>query len=414
MDNYPEKDITYKKADKILNKIISTNLQALIEARGLSQAQFIRELSKSKISITRSYWNKLLNHPETSHISAAFALSCCDFFGISLHNLVSTDFDTEEYIYNDTPAHKEYLNIKALIAEKEKEHTRSSFVEQTLAKNANFLSPFDHSSLVTDPTNALFSGYIQDYYCYYYPTHSSENKNAENILKGILHLEKSDIYCKATLTIDTKTADDFGQTNYKQYDGYAAISPTVNSLTCIMYSDSLCEFCFLMFRYFKLNFGKQDCRIAEVLSSSSADESRRPTVLRMLLSKQEITESDLKLVSPALFLNYSTIAITEDNLKKIGNFSEKYNQIIKDVLQDTKPQAVYFCKEDNVSAVAQRYLTSKEEIAEFLMHLRSLSYSYRYNKVSPKVDTSVRRILLSKGYFKKSPTLKKGSPQNFN
>ena len=45
--------------------------------------------------------------------------------------------------------------------------------------------------------------------------------------------------------------------------GHAVISPTVNSLHCVMYSDSICEFCFLMFRLFKLNFGKQDCRIAE-------------------------------------------------------------------------------------------------------------------------------------------------------
>ena len=36
------------------------------------------------------------------------------------------------------------------------------------------------------------------------------------------------------------------------------------------------------------------------------------------------------------------------------------------------------------------------------MQLRSNSYAYRYNKVSMKADDAVRKILLSKGYYKKA------------
>lgn len=111
-----------------------------------------------------------------------------------------------------------------------------------------------------------------------------------------------------------------------------------------MYSDSLCEFCFLMFRFFKLNFGKQDCRIAEVLSSSSAAEERRPTVLRMLLSKEPIDDKDLKVISPAFSLNYSTIAISKEKLQEIGDTSNIYRKIVDSLINSNTSVPMYFVK----------------------------------------------------------------------
>lgn len=408
-----KKDEKYEELNRTLNHIICENLKALLKARDISQKKFCQELAKKKTSITRSYLSRLLKNPFPTNISAVFLLSCCDFFGVSLQNLASPDFNANEYTFNDTPEHHDYLDIAALMKETQKLHKESQtsiLSKPEIKTHTNFLLPFNNSNLITDPDHTLFSGYIQDYYCYYYPTHSSENRNSENILKGILRLEKDNNYCKATLKINTNTVDDNGNTNYKKYIGYAAISPTVNSLNCIMYSDSLCEFCFLMFRYFKLNFGKQDCRIAEVLSSSSADESRRPTVLRMLLSKEEITDVDLKIISPSFLLNYSTIAINEESLDKVAKLSEDYNKIINELVNSTQSQPIYFCKEDSIFTIAQHYLEKKEDILEFLMQLRSLSYSYRYNKVSGKADEAVRKILLSKGYYKKNSAPKKDHP----
>lgn len=408
-----KKDEKYEELNRTLNHIICKNLKALLKARDISQKKFCQELAKKKTSITRSYLSRLLKNPFPTSISAVFLLSCCDFFGVSLQNLASPDFNANEYTFNDTPEHHDYLDIAALMKESQKLHKESQtsiLSKPEIKTNTNFLLPFNNSNLITDPDHTLFSGYIQDYYCYYYPTHSSENRNSENILKGILRLEKDNNYCKATLKINTNTVDDNGNTNYKKYIGYAAISPTVSSLNCIMYSDSLCEFCFLMFRYFKLNFGKQDCRIAEVLSSSSADESRRPTVLRMLLSKEEIKDVDLKTISPSFLLNYSTIAINEESLNKVAKLSEDYNKIINKLVNSTQSQPIYFCKEDSIFTIAQHYLEKKEDILEFLMQLRSLSYSYRYNKVGGKADEAVRKILLSKGYYKKNSAPKKDHP----
>lgn len=403
-----EKDEKYEKVVLALNKTICDNLKNLLKARHLSQRHFCRELAKEKTSVTRTYFGRILENPK--YISAAFLLSCCDFFGITLQNLVSTSFDATEYIYNDSKEHEDYLNIETLLKRYEDTEVNVSISSEDIrgggesigkpCENREFF--LNDMNLVTNPENTLFAGYIQDYYCYYYPTDSSENNGFENILQGILKLTPNGDYCKATLTIDTNTISDDGNINYKEYTGYAAISPTVNSLNCVMYSDSLCEFCFLMFRYFKLNFRKQDCRIAEVLSSSSATEDRRPTVLRMLLSREFIKAEDLKIVLPSLSLNYSTIAINRDNIMKVGDLSDTYKAIVESLINCTPSVPVYLWKEDDVFNLALKYLKKKELALEFVMRLRSDSYAYRYNKVGKKADDAVRNILLHRGYFKKN------------
>lgn len=398
-----EVDKKYKEVVDSVNTTVSKNLEKLLEARGLSQRQFCQKMAEEKISVTRSYFNKILREPK--YISAAFLLSCCDFFGITLQNLVSEDFDASEYISNDTRDHKDYLNIQAILKncrDKEKDVSEEWQEEEEFENEQAILQwkKFESGNLITDPSNTMFKGYLQNYYCYFYPTDSAQNKDDGKMVKGILQLKAEKNYCKATLKIDTNIVDECGNTNYKLYEGVASISPAVFSVNCIMYSEDICEFCFIMFRFFKINYGKQNCRIAEALSSSSSNEDRRPTVLRMLLSQEPLAEQDLKAVAPSLFLNYSTIAISEEKLKEIGKVSEDYNNIINEITGSSNSCKMHFLKETMVFNMAEKYIKKKEDIYSFLMLLRSESYAYRYNKVSKKADDIMRKILLSRGYYK--------------
>lgn len=98
-----EKNEKYKRINTTLNQIICNNLQELLKARNLSQVKFCKLLSEEKTCVTRPYLSKILKDP--SHISAAFLLSCCDFFGITLENLCSPNFDANEYVSRDTSLH---------------------------------------------------------------------------------------------------------------------------------------------------------------------------------------------------------------------------------------------------------------------------------------------------------------------
>lgn len=398
-----EVDKKYKEVVDSVNTTVSRNLEKLLEARGLSQRQFCQKMAEEKISVTRSYFNKILREPK--YISAAFLLSCCDFFGITFQNLVSEDFDASEYIRNDTREHKDYLNIQAILKncrDKEKDASEERQEKEKFENEQAILQwkKLENGNLITDPSNTMFKGYLQNYYCYFYPTDSAQNKDDGKMVKGILQLKAEKNYCKATLKIDTNIVDESGNTNYKLYEGVASISPAVSSVNCIMYSEDICEFCFIMFRFFKINYGKQNCRIAEALSSSSSNEDRRPTVLRMLLSQEPLADQDLKAIAPSLFLNYSTIAISEEKLKEIGKVSEGYNNIINEITGSSNSYKMHFLKETAVFNMAEKYIKKKEDIYSFLMLLRSESYAYRYNKVSKKADDIMRKILLSKGYYK--------------
>ena len=263
-------------------------------------------------------------------------------------------------------------------------------------------------NLITNPEHALFQGYLQEYYCYYCPTNSKENKDKNKILKGILKLQKAGKWCQATLTINTGKVNKEGEINYKTYMGYAAITAYGTALSCNMYSDELDEFCFLMFRLFKINFGAQDFRIAEVLSTSSASETRRPTTHRMLLSREELRNEDLQAILPALELNYSTIAVVKENMKLLCERSEVYREIVNKIMSEFQENEIYFLTESDVRNIAKKCLKSSAEVNEFIMQLRKMAYSYRYNKIGNKADEMPRDILLARGYYKTEDKGKSG------
>lgn len=396
------RDENYQKVNCALNITIVENLKALLRIKGISQRNFCDLLNKDKVSITRSHFNQIINHPEKNTVSVTLLLACCDVLKVPVEELVSNDFNPNNYMEVSTIYGKEYLNIQESLQcyeqyQVEKEH--NEYLEKT---SRGFLNFSENSALILNPSNVHFKGYIQDYYCYYYPTHSSGNRGKINIICGMLNLTAEDNYCKAILTVDTKTFDNNGNINYKKYKGYAVISTTVKSLHCIMYSEEIGEYCFLMFRHFNLNYGKQDCRLAEVLTSSSANEDRQPTVLRMLLSREEIKKDDLEEVAPSFALNYSNIAITDTALLEAAK-KFRIEQEIRETLSSRKTlEPIFLYKEKELETLLSSYLKNKEQVSQFLMCLRGLSLAYHYNKVSKKADDDVRDILISKGYYKRS------------
>lgn len=400
MKEQPGKNDRYKRLSDELEKIICSNIKKLYEAEGLTQTAFCDTLKRKSISVSRPYYNKIDKGYGSCRIPFTFILVCCDYFQVTLEEMMSPDFDASKHKRSDVTSYKNYLNIEELLVhEKNAAMDRNNNSLPMASKEANNIPLFlSDDNLITKPDNSLFKGYLQKYFCYYYPTHSSENKEKLNIIKGTLELKDAQSYCKATLQIDTNTLNDRGEPNIKKYTGYAVISVAVKSLYCILYSKDQGEFCFIMFRHFKLNFKMQECRIAEVLSASSAGEDRRPTVLRMFLSREEIRDDDLKLISPSFALNYSSVVIEKEKLESLGSVSEEYALIVEQLLTEKRCEAFKF-KEKDIINTASRYLNSDVEILEFLMNFRKLSCSYRYNKVGSKTDEQIRKILLEKGYY---------------
>lgn len=395
MDNHSE--VSYKVAQRNLNIRIVNNLKALLESRELTPTLFMNQQKLDRF-FSKQHFNRLFNHPENTPISAAVVALMCDFFGVSFENLISEKFDPKEYKKNDTEIHKTYLDIEKL---------GRTAKNKTIAKDKTpeFYFDFENNDTIEfSPKNRFFKGYFQKYYCYYFPTSSKENSDGK-LLYGRLALSDAGNYCKATLKIDISGKYPEKESDFKcdkEYIGYTVISSSVRNVYCILFGNDPGDFCFISFRYMFLNQKDLYCRIAEVLASSSGNEPRRPTVLRMFISSTHIKREHIPLITSAIRLNYSKVTISQKSLDKLSQFSNEYKHIVGDLTETYKQEnTLYmFDEKKDLKAKAEEYLSSTEEVLEFIARLRNLSSSYQYNKVSDSADDNIYNLLSEKGYYK--------------
>lgn len=367
-------------------KILATirkNLKALMDLHGLSDDSFCKYLeSKGELSLHRTSLSRFLNGG-TSKPNLALLVSCSRAFEIPLEHLISQDFNPNE-------------NFQ-IIREKYKEISTKH--PNTDILGGNFLP---NEIFIANPNSSLLQKYMQPYFCYYYSTVATEN-NTENIqeslISGELNIEACDTKCKATLKIDTKMPDIDGKPIYKIYTGDVVVCPSIQSVHCILTLPEG-EFCFIIFRYSHLNVNMQECRLAEVLSTSSTPDKRYPVVHRMLLSREKIQKKDWALIAPHLCMNSREILISKKELLALSNMSADYKKVIQDILQKDS-ELMYCISENTIKEIYNNYL-AHETFPVFITELRAHSFTKRYNKISTTADEEIRNVLLEKGYFQRS------------
>lgn len=389
----------HKKVDQItygLNQIIVRNLNEILDDRCISKKVLCDIIEKEKgFTTSRPNLSRCLNNPDQHNLPLAFLLACCDYLNISFTNLISENFDKNEKLEDSGEKSSQLIDASALTRIYEENYS-STVASSLINNNSVEEDPF----FVVDPKSPLFKKYLQTYFCYFYPTVSDENKSEDTLLTGNLRLYDEGGECRATLTIDTGTLNEEGNPNLKIYEGNFNLSTSVHCIHCILKSKEVGEYCFIIFRHSHVNYDFLDCRMAEVLSTSSTVDKRYPTVLRMLLSNQKLLDEDLKVIAPHLWLNYSQISITEEGLISLGDISDDYKVIVDALLDKKDPELMYRFKEDDALKIAEEFLP-KEELPIFLAELRLKAFAYRYNKVSPKLDNAVWNLLNKRGYYQK-------------
>ncbi len=367
-------------ANKEICDIIRTNLENLRNYWGADKSGFLNFIEeRCGPTLDRTTFSKFINGKNSS-ISVAFLKMCCQAFNVSMDELVSEKFNPEN------------SNMHAF-------WEISTYIPKYQKQEYEIPSYPINEMFVQNPYSHILKNYIQNYYCYYFSTVSSENKveSPKNaIITGRLKLEPDGDKCKAILEVDTKENDDKGQRIVKRYEGNLIVCPSIQSVHCIMHLPEG-EFCFIIFRYSHLNNKKQLCRIAEVLSTSSAVDKRYPIVHRMLLCKEKILDEHLDVIAPYICLNYSDITISKDELSAIEAMSRSYASIIEEVKKEECEQ-MYRIKERRVRDKAKELL-NEDELTTFLTALRSHSLAYHYNKVSKTADNNIFKQLIQLGYF---------------
>lgn len=381
-----------------LNKIISANLNKVLEDRNISKAKLCDYIQKEKgFTTSRPHLSRCLNNPDKHSVPLPFLLACCDYLKISFEDLISPNFNKNEIHENKENIIYTDLIDTSLLTQIYAENFNESKSTPSSLQNK---SPKSSPLFVEDPSSPSIQKYMQNFFCYYYPTVSEENHTNDTLLTGNLKLYAENGECKAKLIIDTDTLDENGNPNLKIYEGNFVLSTAVQCVHCILRSEKAGEYCIIIFRYSHVNYDPLHCRMAEVLTSSSTVDKRYPTVLRMFLSIEKIQEEDLKYLAPHLWLNYSKISITEEDLLSLEDISDDYKTIVHTLLDKKDAELMYRFKESDALNIAEDYLTP-EELPTFLSELRRKSFAYHYNKVSPKLDATVWNLLNKRGYYQK-------------
>lgn len=361
-----------------LSDTIRKNLRKIMKVHGLKVSNFCDYISnENEASMDRTNFTKYMNGQIISP-NLAFLVSCSRIFNVSLDNLFSQNFDP-------------YQNFQ-----KTKEKFKE--ISDNDINNIGF-DCLSNDIFVGNPNSSLFKKYMQPYFCYYYSTVASENNTdhiEDALISGELSIEECGNKCKAILKINTKIKDEKGNPKYKIYSGDVIICPSIQSVHCILTLPEG-EFCFIIFRYSHLNINMQDCRLAEVLSTSSTPDKRYPVVHRMFLSREEIHEKDWPIIVPHLCMNSREILISEEGLFSLSELSDEYSRIVEEIrIYDSEP--MYCISENKIEEISKKYL-NPEKLPILITELRARSFVKRYNKVSTRADEEIHKVLLGRGYF---------------
>lgn len=407
--------------NKELSKIVVSNIKKLLIANHMSQNSLCQKLKEYHLDINQNSLSKYLPHQaEQPILPITLVILCCKIFHTTIEDISSPDFQPLE---NNHLSQLQFYIEEALNNSK----TDIGFADYIAAGIRKASNKF-----IVDVKDEAFNGYFQTYFCYFYPTLSSETIP----LTAEMEFRKENEICKVFFKLHTGKHNTEGEPVYKYYSGLMVIVEKTQSCYCILSREQIRssnELCFLNFRYIPINDPHRtlDCRMVEVLTTSAGGDSSFPTAHRMFISRSPLEPEDLHCLLPHLYLNNSTITIEENELIKVACISENYKNIIIRIIslipmeekqredfyqQLSQPSShvsspyspeeedksirriMYTLKEDLVRDTASLFL-SKKNIYAFISQLRSHSYAFRYNKVSKKLDDNVRKLLLYRGYY---------------
>ena len=337
---------------------LSKKLRDIMEEKGKTEAEVRAQCLKNNFPISQSAVSKILSYPKPKGYADE------KFYSITLINFVQICKALEV-----EPG--DIINADAKLSL----HTSAAQETNQMSKRTAF---------VFRPNEDEFKGYDGMYHCYFFPTISSE----PNLLYGQLTFTPSKLkdFCTAKFSLDTgKVNQSSGEPIKKEYDGELIISPRMGSCYCLLKNTTIGEICLLVFHHMYLNNENLKCRVA-VVATASAGDNRRPTIHRMLISREEISTENLGLLRSQLLLNTSDIVISKESLEELiareGALPPQVAQLFGTAIHE---EEFYRFSEFQI----RNLNISLEEKIKAICELRNHSTAQKYNKIGTKTDELV-------------------------
>lgn len=319
---------------------------------------------------------------------------CKEAFGFDIdQGTISKILNYRDIAFSKRPPTFSLINV-AYICKALNVHMNEIISTETSILDINSITPpppadsKKRSAFVFNPNENEFKGYKGEYYCYFFPTISSEHK----MLTGKLCFSDDNIHgnCRADFELNTNLKKPDGSNVFKHYTGTLIVSVPQNSCYCILSNSDYGEICMLNFhhRYFIADDQELRCRLAAVITTS-AGESRRPTTHRMLISRTMLTAEEQSILSSQLLLNSADIIVPVDDVRAMIEQDILPSEIAALFEKEIKPREFYCFNEFKIHCVNLDYTKRAKAICQ----LREKSSALIYNKISSKADELIFKYL---------------------
>ena len=180
----------------------------------------------------------------------------------------------------------------------------------------------ENNNLLIKTDNPIFNQYIGEYCCLFYSTDSSDPKTVDAKLNLSPKQVNGIDICFAQLTIINKGKQ------IKSYEGQFFINTHYNTWYCILIGKEKQEVCTLISSHINANIKNNLLNIALVLTTS-AGSNKRPTMHRMIISRDRFTTEKKSMIVSQLKLNSDVISISEKNLTLLKEYAEEKINCLK-------------------------------------------------------------------------------------
>lgn len=342
----------YNKSE--FNQLIGLRLSNAMNAMNLNQRQVLAMCMEKGYEISQSMLSKTLSGSSCQMLPV---VQICDVLGLELSETLS-------------------LNPEQKISLKRAESQTSS-------------------QIITDVRDVAFRGYKGDYHAYFYTT-----QNEDYIHHGIFSLKEDLKTHQCIVDFRFKTGENNADGNEieKHYTGTASYSSSMRTIYCDIRSEDIGEISYLLFHYDFLAYQNLECRLATVITVSSGVK-RLPTMLKLLLTRKELSEEELEYLCGQLKLNNSEILLSENayrgflqDLKLPDSFFNYFGskETGAEGFISSIAKVTYYSF--NESLISDSFLPALDKMKVICL-LRKYSSAQRCNKISGKAEEIIYKFL---------------------
>lgn len=247
------------------------------------------------------------------------------------------------------------------------------------------------SCKASDPDSAL-GGYCGEYSCLFVSTDSTNPV----LVEGKLRIDvdpKGSGQCLAHMAIYNDQKEEI-----KWYSGPFFLNQHYRTWHCILVGEKKQEICMLTASHFNATIRPNQYNMALSLTTSSGVQ-KRPTVHRLLISREPIPQKAHKLIRAHLRLNTDSICIEENALEELEKDTLQHLETAVEEKDIAKYQAVlrciarirgakrrvYYTIDESIIYDSQEISVEKEVRSFVVSEIRSYTPNMYYNKVSQTV-----------------------------